>query len=186
MDAGLLRILTGSLVATCKGNGGGNYNGAPAIKQYKDAGSDLVVNYVASYQWDKANRKWMIVKDSSFNMDGSQSAFDCTKPNGGLDKSQAWMQPQPGGAAAWTWGYYPAGVKGIGPPGVMFVLSVERVWNIAWYMLNQGTLDRGPTITYPASGCCHGNNNCWAAGNAGEIDFLEAAWTVNAGATDNY
>ena len=144
------------------------------------------MNYVASYQWDKASRKWQIVKDSSFNTDGSKPAFDCTQPNGGLDKSQAWMQPQPGGAAAWTWGYYPAGVKGVGPPGVMFVLSVEKVWNIAWYMLNQGTLDRGPAIAYPAGGCRHGNNNCWAAGNAGEIDFLEAPWTVNAGATDNY
>ena len=68
----------------------------------------------------------------------------------------------------------------------MFALSVERVWNIAWYMINQGTLDKGPTISYPASGCCHGNNNCWAVGNAGEIDFLEIPWTMNAGATDNY
>ena len=174
------------IIGTCKGNGCGDYNGAPATKRYKDAGSDLLVNYVASYQWDKASRKWLIVKDSSFNTDGSKPSFDCTKPNGGLDRSQAWMQPQPGGAAAWTWGYYPAGVKGVGPPGAMFVLSVERVWNIAWYMLNQGTLDRGPNIAYPQGGCRHGSNNCWAAGNAGEIDFLEAAWTVNAGATDNY
>ena len=68
----------------------------------------------------------------------------------------------------------------------MFALSIERVWNIAWYMINQGTLDKGPTISYPMSGCRHGNNNCWAVGNAGEIDFLKAPWTMNAGATDNY
>jgi len=96
------------------------------------------------------------------------------------------MQPQPGGAAAWSWGYYPAGVKGVGPPGMLFVMSVERVWNMAWYMLNQVTLDRGPTIGYPNDKCAYGNNNCWAAGNAGEIDFLESVWTVNAGTVDNY
>ena len=174
------------IVSACKGNGCGNYYGTPATQRYKDAGSDLIVNYVASYQWNRRSRKWQIVKDSSFNTDGSKPAFDCAKPNGGLGKYQAWMQPQPGGAAAWTWGYYPAGVKGIGPPGMMFVLSVERVWNIAWYMLNQATLDKGPAIAYPSSGCSHGNNNCWAAGNSGEIDFLESVWTVNAGATDGY
>ena len=76
----------------------------------------LIVNYVASYQWSSAAKNWQIVKDSSFNTDGSRPEFDCVKPNGGLDKSLAWMQPQPGGAAAWTWGYYPAGVKGVGPP----------------------------------------------------------------------
>ena len=96
------------------------------------------------------------------------------------------MQPQPGGAAAWTWGFYPAGVRGVGPPGMMFVLSVESVWNIAWYMLNQVTLDRGPSIGYPNNECPYGNSNCWSSGNSGEIDFLESVWTVNAGATDDY
>lgn len=154
--------------------------------QLDNAGSDLVVNYVASYQWNKANRKWEIVKDSSFNTDGSRPTIDSAKPNGGLHNSQAWMQPQPGGAADWTWGYYPAGVRGVGPPRMMFVLSVERVWNTAWYMLNQVTIDKGPVIAYPNGGCRYGNNNCWAAGNAGEIDFHESVWTVNAGATDDY
>ena len=174
------------IISTCRGSGCGNYYGTPDTQKYKNYGSDLVVNYAASYQWNEASKVWQIVGDSSFNTDGSRPAFDCTKPNGGLYNSWAWMQPQPGGAAAWSWGYYPAGVRGVGPPGMMFVLSVERVWNIAWYMLNQGTLDKGPAIAYPNSGCRHGNNNCWAAGNAGEIDFLEAAWTVNAGKTDGY
>ena len=174
------------IIGACKGSGCGNYNGAPDTKWYKNAGTDLVVNYVASYQWNKANRRWEIVSDSSFNTDGSRPAFDCAKPDGGLPKSQAWMQPQPGGAAAWTWGYYPAGVRGVGPPGIMFVLSVESVWNVAWYMLNQVTLDKGPAITYPNGGCRHGSNNCWASGNAGEIDFLESVWTVNKGSSDGY
>lgn len=174
------------IIGACKGKGCGNYDGAPATQSYKNYGTDLVVNYVASYQWNRNSQQWEIVKDSSFNTDGSRPAYDCAKPYGGLSNSYPWMTPQPGGAAAWTWGYYPAGVRGVGPPGMMFVLSVERVWNVAWYMLNQGTLDKGPAITYPSHGCRHGNNNCWAAGNSGEIDFLEAVWTVNAGNTDGY
>ena len=105
--------------------------GAPATQGYKNVGSQLIVNYVASYQWSITVKNWQIVKNSSFITNGSRPEFDCAKPNGGLDKSLAWMQPQPGGAAAWTWGYYPARVKGVGPPGMLFVLSVERVWNMA-------------------------------------------------------
>ena len=56
---------------------------------------------------------------------------------------------------------------------------------MAWYMLNQVTLDKGPNILYPNDECAYGNN-CWAAGNAGEIDILESVWTVNAGTTDSY
>lgn len=160
--------------------------GAPAIQGYRNVGSQLIVNYVASHQWSITAKNWQIVKDSSFNTDGSRPEFDCAKPNGGLDKSLVRMQPQPGRAAAWTWGYYPAGVKGVGLPRMLFVLSVKRVWNMAWYMLNQVTLDKGPDILYPNNECAYGNNNCWAAGNAGEIDFLESVWTVNAGTTDSY
>ena len=174
------------IIAACRGSGCGNYNGAKATQKYKDAGTQLVVNYVASYQWNKDQKQWQIVKDSSFNTDGSKPPFDVALPNGGHTSEEAWMQPQPGGAAAWTWGYYPAGVKGVGPPGMMFVMSTEKSINLAWYMLNQVTLDKGPAIEYPRDGCLLGNNNCWAAGNAGEIDFLESPWTVDAGAADNY
>ena len=172
------------IIGVCKGSGCGGYNGAPSTQKYKNAGSQLVVNYAASYQWTGSS--WQLMSNSSFNTNGSKPAFDTMKPNGGLSPEDAWMQPQPGGSAAWTYGYYPAGVKGVGPPGMMFVLSVESVWNVAWYMLNQVTLDKGPTIPYPSDLCKEGNDNCWASGNAGEIDFLEAVWTVNAGATDDY
>ena len=113
------------IIGVCKGSGCGNYRGTPATQMYKDVGSQLIVNYVASYQWNSTTTNWQIVEDSSFNTDGSRPEFDCVEPNGGLNKSLAWMQPQPGGAADWTWGYYPAGVKGVGPPGMLFVLSVE-------------------------------------------------------------
>lgn len=175
------------ILATCKGSGCGGYGSTYDTRKYKDAGSQLLVNYVASYQWNSTSKTWSMVRDSSFNTDGSRPSIDCTRGDGGLKPGAApWMHPQPGGAAAWTWGYYPAGVKGVGPPGAMFVLSVERVWNVAWYMLNQATLDRGPAVGYPNNQCPYGNNNCWAAGNSGEIDFLESAWTVNAGSADEY
>lgn len=174
------------IIGTCKGDSCGAYYNTPRTQNYKNTGSQLVVNYAASYQWSTSSNTWEIAQDSSFNTDGSRPAFDTTKVNGGLSGAQAWMQPQPGGAAAWSWGYYPAGVKGVGPPGVLFVLSVESVWNVAWYMLNQVTLDKGPAITYPSDKCPHGSDNCWASSNAGEIDFLEAAWTVDAGATDQF
>lgn len=174
------------IIGACKGSGCGNYYNTPVVQGQKNTGSELVVNYVAAYQWNTSSKKWTLVTDSSFNTDGSRPAFDCAKPNGGLSQSQAWMQPQPGGSAAWTWGYYPAGVRGVGPPGMLFVLSVEKVWNIAWYMLNQVTLDKGPDKGYPSERCKYGNDNCWSSGNAGEIDFLESMWTVNAGVVDDY
>ena len=55
----------------------------------------------------------------------------------------------------------------------MFVMSSERMFNIAWYMLNQVTLDRGPAIGYPGELCGQSSSNCWADGNAGEFDFME-------------
>ena len=71
----------------------------------------------------------------------------------------------------------------------MFVLSTEQSWNLAFYMLNQLTLDRGPAIEYPSSMCSVSNSNCWASGNAGEMDFLENPWAGNdneGGAADEY
>ncbi len=172
------------IIATCKASGCGAYGNTPNTHKYKDAGSEVVINYAASYQWNSNQKLWILASDSSFNTDGSQPPFDTMKPNGGL--KVPWMQPQPGGAADWSWGYYPAGVKGVGPPAMMFVISTEKSFNMAWYMLNQVTLDKGPVIGYPNNKCTYGNNNCWATGNSGEIDFLESAWTVDAGATDGY
>ncbi|KAJ3433809.1 hypothetical protein M0812_22778 [Anaeramoeba flamelloides] len=174
------------ILSACQGKGCGNYGYTPDTQKYKDRGSQLVVNYAAAYQWSDKYQMWIIDKDSSFNTDGKYPSFDTVKPNGGLPKASAWMAPQPGSAAAWDWGYYPAGVEGLSPPGILFVLSTEKSWNFAWYMLNQVTLDRGPLVPYPSDQCSQTNDNCWASGNAGEIDFLETPWTVNAGAADGY
>jgi hypothetical protein len=45
-------------------------------------------------------------------------------------------------------------------------------------MLNQLTLDRGPAVSLPQEECAVSNSNCWASGNAGEMDFLETPWDV--------
>jgi hypothetical protein len=60
----------------------------------------------------------------------------------------------------------------------MFVLSTEQFWGATWYMLNQLTIDRGPASGIPASECALTNDNCWASGNAGEMDFLETGWNL--------
>lgn len=54
------------------------------------------------------------------------------QPYGGLSPSQAWLAPQPGGSVFWSLGYYPAGVRGVGGGGVMFVLSTEDWFGGTW------------------------------------------------------
>ena len=63
----------------------------------------------------------------------------------------------------------------------MFVLSTQRSYNFAWYMVNQVTIDRGA-----GSPECNRLNNCWASGNGGEIDFLESPFAASAGTVDTY
>jgi hypothetical protein len=156
------------------------------LQPYYDEGTHAKVNYIAAYQFDAAAGQWVMQPESSFNTNGSLPTFDMMKPFGGLPPTQAWLAPQPGGSVFWSLGYYPAGVRGVGPPGAMFVLSTEDWFAGTWYMLNQLTLDRGPGAPYPSAGCAVTNDNCWASGNAGEMDFLEPGWNNPATAAMNY
>lgn len=178
----------GSSTAPSCGNGkcGGSCNGAsvpccfgndvsPLVPFYSQ-GSHVKLNYIASYQFDSSAKVWRIQQESAFNTDAKYGVYDLMLQYGGLGKSNAWLAPQPGGSVYWSVGYYPAGVKGVGPPGVMFVMSAEEFWGATWYLLNQLSLERGPGVGYPSGSCKYGNDNCWAAGNAGEMDFLEPAW----------
>jgi hypothetical protein len=172
---------SGESVPCCFGND------VTPLQPYYAEGTHAVINYVAAYQFDAAAGAWALVPDSSFNTDGRYPAFDMMQPNGGLPPALAWLAPQPGGSVFWSVGYYPAGVAGVGPPGAMFVLSTEDWFGGTFYMLNQVTLDRGPAFGYPASACDGGiNDNCWASGNAGEMDFLEPAWNQPGAAGANY
>ena len=163
------KACTGPAVPCCFGQD------VSRLVPFYEAGTSAEINYLAAFEFDKSAKVWRRQDESSFNTDGKLPAYDLMKPQGGLG-DQAWLAPQPGGSVFWSLGYYAAGVKGVGGDAMMFVLSTERWWGGTWYMLNQIELDRGPAAGYPAGGCATTNNNCWAAGNAGEMDFLEPAW----------
>merc|ERR1711871_449131 len=122
----------GTLVRCCFGS-----NVDPLVKFY-DLGTQAVVNYWAAYEFDVASRVWVLQEESSFNTNASRPPCNLTAPHCGMDDpSQAWLAPQPGGSAFWSLGFYPAGVRGVGYTGSMWVLSTEQFWGGTWYMLNQ-------------------------------------------------
>lgn len=178
------------ILSVCQGRScnGDWVNNADDLKTVKTYGSQLTLNYVAAYNFDDADSRWKIVSDSSFNTDGSRGAYDCLQAYGGLGPEEAWLTPVPGGAVQWATGFSPVGAEGVGPlatrqtcpnlignsKGMMFVISTERCFNMAWFMLNQANLDRGG-----GSPACDNLENCWGAANSSEIDFLESPFAAN-------
>jgi hypothetical protein len=174
------------IIGTCKGKScSGVDSGITDYKYYTNAknhGTDLIVNYVGSYQYDQKNNTWVCQQDSSFNMDGKHPPQDIMK------NDQNWLPgPLPGGSANWGAGYYPAGRSGVGAPAFAFIISVEKIFNAAWYMLNQSTLDRGPinSITkdaliksglssQDADGVIEAGNTWGSKARSGEWDILES------------
>ena len=192
------------------------------LKPYKDLGTQLKLNYIASYNFHPTTKKWVIAGDSSFNTDGSRNAYDTIQAHGGLDppdpnklnkknkdsKNQPWLAPMPGGSAEWGAGFYPIYAEGLGPgtkinengendengtpsEGMLYVISTEKSFNFAWYMINQETINRGP-MGAPADANmkdngydCKQADNCWGSGNAGEIDFLESAFASGEATGEN-
>lgn len=71
---------------------------------YWTTGSEVVLNYLASYQFDNTSKRWVIQEESSFNTDGSRPPHDLMKQYGGIGKDKAWLAPQPGGSAFWGLG----------------------------------------------------------------------------------
>ena len=178
---------TGERVACC------HTSDVHRLVPYYAQGSKAVLNYWAAYEFDDAAQVWRAQTDASFNIDGSKPPFDLMKPYGGMAPEDAWLAPQPGGSAGWSLGYYPAGAAGVGVAGsgrgrgaALFVLSTEEWFGSTWYMLNQMELDRGPKTKMPPQQCAESglpagtSNNCWAAGNAGEMDFLEPGTSMGA------
>ena len=178
------------IIGTCKGKScsGVDEHTAKAGYYYnyytdaKNHGTDLIVNYVGSYQYDQTTNTWVCQQDSSFNMDGKHPPQDIMK------NDQNWLPgPLPGGSANWGAGYYPAGRSGVGAPAFAFIISVEKIFNVAWYMLNQSTLDRGPinSITkdaliksgltqQDADGVIAAGNTWGSKARSGEWDILES------------
>jgi hypothetical protein len=116
---------TGSSVRCCFGAN------VTDLVPFYDRGTEAVINYWAAYQYDEANEVWQIQPESSFNTNGSRPPHNLTADKGGIG-DEAWLAPQPGGAMFWSLGYYPTGVRGVGPPGAMFVLSTEQWWGGTW------------------------------------------------------
>ena len=184
------------IIGTCKGQSCKGVNvGNKYDNQYTDAknhGTDLIVNYVGSYQYDQKTNSWICQQDSSFNMDGKHLPQDIMK------NDQNWLPgPLPGGSANWGAGYYPAGRSGVGAPAFAFIISVEKIFNVAWYMLNQSTLYRGPinSITkaaliksglsdIDADGVLTAGNTWGNKARSGEWDILESPM-IGSENTDN-
>lgn len=146
---------------------------------------------------------WEKDPESSFNTYGKhppQSLSEGGASSSSLPASERWMPgPMPGGAVFWNSGYYPGGVSGVGASSsrssrskdgeeekeddddddakaMMFVLSTNRLHNVAFYVMNQATLDRGPAFAYPSSSSSS-SPNTWACANSGEWDVLEPSWS---------
>jgi hypothetical protein len=181
------------IIGVCQGQTcNGDYINTKSSQEWKNIGSQLNINYIAAYNFDKNKRQWIMAEDSSFNTNGEKDPYDCIKAYGGLSKEDAWLRPSPGGSAQWGAGISPINAEGLGPlalngnsGGIMFVLSTNKSYNFAFYMLNQATINRGggsPQCDY------NGNfyNNCWSSGNGGEIDFLESPFSAPNGTIDNY
>lgn len=176
------------VIGACIGTKCGASYGTPTkgMKNAKDIGTKTVVNYVGSYIYDEEAGEWHCQQESSFNMDGRHPPQDLMKFD------QNWLPgPLPGGAADWGAGYYPAGRPGVGSPAFAFILSVDRVYNLAWYAINQAALNRGPAaqMAGECAACMthHGYDdkqtkgieeagNTWASAMSGEWDFLESGW----------
>ena len=166
------------IIGTCKGF---NCNNIDQDTDAKNHGTDLIVNYVGAYQYDQKSETWVCQQDSSFNMDGKHNPQDIMK----VDEN--WLPgPLPGGSSNWGYGYYPAGRTGVGAPAFAFILSVEKIFNVAWYMVNQATLDRGPAkqmgatilektgLSQEEAAGVDKATNTWGSARSGEWDILES------------
>jgi hypothetical protein len=108
-------------------------------------------------------RNWTMDTASSVNTNGALPVLDL----GALERK--------GGASMWDRGAYMPQVRGLGPPGMMFAISCQQCSSFAWFILNQGILDRGPdkpTCANPGGG----TDNCWTSASAGELDLLETGF----------
>ena len=62
------------IIGVCKGSGCGNYGSTPATQVYKNVESQLIVNYVASYQWNSTTKTGRLLKiHHSILMDPDQN-----------------------------------------------------------------------------------------------------------------
>ena len=121
--------------------------------------SRMELYYLHAYQWNAAQSQWVLDQESSVSGNGSIINWKETNlfVGGGIMN---------GSRQDWDEKYAPttnnSGTNGLGPPGMMIVMSAKQFTWSSLYLLNQVTLNRGPGST----------DNCWGS-SAGELDFLE-------------
>ncbi len=150
------------IISSCDTNGA--QQNSPACLANPFSTND--VYYIAAYQLDKDAQGylWRRVDESCINPDGETLYANWqalpSEPHSGVVNSCS-------GAGGWNTGYFPSNVAGLAPPGFMFVMSYEKFYSAAWFVLNQSILNRGPQLPL-----CNGEN-CWLD-SAGELDLLES------------
>lgn len=127
---GALQPRWGWILAACDsaGEGGPNPLGSACLL---NPFTKLDVRYAAAYQLSLkggpgGKPAWLLQSGSSINTDGSQ---------GHLANLTTIQNPSMG--AQWGVGYYNRDTMAVGPPGMLFVLSVDKAYNFAWYLVNQ-------------------------------------------------
>jgi hypothetical protein len=115
--------------------------------------------YLHAYQWNAAQGQWVL--DPQASVDGHGDVIDWSTT--GLSLGGGIIN---GAKQDWDEKFAPttanSGTNGLGPPGMMIVMSAKQFTWSSLYLLNQITLNRGPGS----------NDNCWGS-SAGELDFLE-------------
>lgn len=127
-----------------------------ACKHSGASHSRMEINYVAAYQWNGS--AWKLDPTSSA-WHGADSPVNLTD----FFVGGGWPQD-------WDLKYAPTssnrGTNGLGPPGMLFVLSAKQFAWSAFYVLNQITVNRGPGgEKFP--------DNCWSS-SSGEFDLIES------------
>jgi hypothetical protein len=121
--------------------------------------SRMELYYIHAYQWNSAQMQWVLDPQSSVN--GNKTVIDWSQT--GLSLGGGVIN---GARQDWDEKFAPtttnSGTNGLGPPGMMVVMSAKQFTWSSLYMLNQVTLNRGPGSP----------DNCWGS-SAGELDFLE-------------
>jgi hypothetical protein len=121
------------------------------------------IYYIRAYQLNLETNTWMVDPSSSFSASTPGSVID-------FDALNLSLLSGPSDRQDWDLKYGPTtaqqGTDGLGPPGMLFLLSARKLSWMTFYALNQITLNRGP-------GGEHYEDNCWSS-SAGEFDFLEA------------
>lgn len=126
--------------------------------------SKMDLYYIHAYQWNSSGKVWVLDPNSSVAAAQYGGIINWSDTN--LQVGSGIIN---GAIQDWDAKYAPttanSGTNGLGPPGLMFVMSAKQFTWSSLYLLNQLTMNLGPDS----------DANCWGS-SAGELDFLEPAF----------